>query len=154
MRGSRLPARAFAVVLAVLIVYVTGSGDDTYLWKYKPAESQVEAPRWDGLAEDEREELLDWFLSLPRTDFTQESALGYLERQGFRLTEVSGPLVLAEGESPRLVAFREGRSFALSLPAVDAPLFPGLYWTSGFGNAWTVILPGGTTTTYWVDREL
>lgn len=153
MIGSRLPARAFAAILAVLVVYVTGEGDDTYLWNYKPADSESQAP-WDGALAEEREGVLKWFLSLPRTDFSEESALGYLERQGFRLTEISGPIVLDEGESPRLVAFREGRSYALSLPAVEAPLFPGLYWTSGFGTAWTVIEPGGTTTTYWVDREL
>jgi hypothetical protein len=153
MRGYPLAANVFAALLAMLFTYVTGAGgDESHAPSAACLQLLADLAGSDHSVE-ERERLSRLVLAMPRQQYLERSAVSFMERQGYKQTEIMGPMALDELGSTRLLAFRDGKTYALSLPAIDAPLFPGLYWSLGLGSAWTVIKPNGETTTYWVDRE-
>ena len=153
MQQSGPLTKSFATVLAVLFAYVTGSGGERT--GAPPASAQSWADACFGeFSQGERQAVAKYCLGLPRCDYLERSASAYVAHEGFKTTEIMGPLSLAEGDPPKLLARRDGKIYVLALPTIDVPLDPGLYWTEGIGSAWTVILPEGKTTTYWVEREL
>lgn len=153
MYKSNLAAKLFAALWAILFTYVASSGGEATSGVQSNAELLAQIS-WGDLALPEREELLTLFLSLPRGEYLEGSAYQFMLRLGYSITEVMGPIRLEGEEDPLLVAFREGKAYAVSIPAVGAPLHPGVYWTQGMGAAWTVIQPDGAMVTYWVDHQL
>jgi hypothetical protein len=153
MKRSRLLANAMAAVFALVFVYATSTDGQESSGVSQQCLPYIGAA-WEELPVEGRAALLREFLALPREHFLERSAVAYVESEGFIPTEIMGPVMLDPDKGEELVAFREGVTYALDLPHVNAPVFPGLYWTSGRGKAWTVLLPDGETETYWVDREL
>ena len=153
MKNLRLLTNCWAAVLCLIFVYATSTDGQETSEPTGECLSYV-GIGWDELSPEVRSGLLKEILALPRVDHLSESAMAYVEEKDFAPTEIMGPVRLEPDGRELLVALREGRTYALDLPAVGAPLHPGLYWTSGFGIAWTVVLPEGETATYWVNREL
>jgi len=154
MKYSRLSANILAAVFCFLFVYATSSdGQETNT----PTDDCLPyvAACWDGLDPDVRSAVLREFLSLPRVDFLARSAMAYVEEEeDFQPTEIMGPVRLTPDGPEQLVAFRGGNTYALDLPNIGASVHPGLYWTSGFGTVWKVLLPDGDEETLWVRQEL
>lgn len=153
MRNLRLLTNMWAGVLCLIFLYATSSDGQETAKPAAPCLSYV-GVGWNELAPEVRVGLIKEVLALPRTDHLSESAMAYVEGEDFVPTEIMGPVQLEPDGRELLVAFREGKAYALDLPAIGAPVHPGLYWTSGFGTTWTVVLPDGEKATYWMNREL
>ncbi|MBD3401855.1 hypothetical protein GF420_03090 [candidate division GN15 bacterium] len=85
--------------------------------------------------------------------YTGESAVRYLEKEGWRRVRVLGAVRESDiGSDRNLIAFHDYSLYSLDATVKPYLLEPGVYWANISGSTWVVIYPEGDEVRFWAKE--
>lgn len=158
MRISKPQITSVIVLLVVVVVaaYVSRAGDQTTGLESAVGSDIYEACGLNKLSPDEAGQLFDFLRTRPCYSFLQESAVNFLDAEGYRRVLLIGYGqfdLLGYGTTEEyLIAHHAGKQYILDPPLSAEPVTPGLYWAKETGSRWNIVLPSGKDEDYWVKQ--
>lgn len=107
------------------------------------------------LSAEEQHELMGLMASVPHYSYLEESAIRFLEQDGWDRIELFGYQNLDPGNRgfPKLylIAFRKSDINILEPSLLADTLSPGQYWAkvSASGSTWSILSPSGKKIDFW-----
>ena len=158
MRISR-PQLTSAIILFVVIIaaaYVTRAGEEATGLQSALGADIYNACGLNKLSPDEAAQLFNFMQSRPCYSFLQESAVNFLDANGYSRVNVIGygqfDLLGYGNTDEYLIAHHAGKQYILDPPLSAEPLAAGLYWAKETGSRWNIILPSGKDEDYWIKK--
>ncbi len=137
----------------VTIVIATDTVDRQSPLRAAFGERRYSAGGLNKLSAEEQHELMGLWASVPRYSFLEESALRFMEQEGWDRIELFGYQTLDPGSRgfPKeyLIVFRKSDMNVLEPPLMADTLAPGQYWAKVSGSTWTVLSPSGKKIDFW-----
>ncbi len=153
--GKNRIATLFAVVVALLITaYALNAQDKRKALFSALGQDQYVSCGLDKLDYDEQNRLFEVISAGPVESHLRESAIRYMEEQGWQRTRVVGALATNDAFNTKyLLAVREYELFTLDPSATTNLVDPGVYWFKISGSTWTLLYPDGTEGRFW-EKDL
>jgi hypothetical protein len=141
---------ALVVVAAIAVVlvatYVSRAGEESNPLRASIGSDQYDSCGLNKLSGEEAKQLFRFMHRGGSYSFLEESAIRYMEKEGWRRIEVVGAQFDAGSATPRkrLIVLDRYDMFTLEpWSGGDLP-YPGLYWAKKSLSSWNMMYPDGT----------
>jgi|GEM_PF-1436145 hypothetical protein len=146
------------ILLAIFALLVALAVSADKIQRDSPLRAAFGDSRYDAcglgkLSAEEQQELIGLMATAPRYSYLEESAIRFLEQEGWDRIELFGYQNMSPaGQSfPKkyLITFRKSEIKILEPSLLADTLSPGQYWVKVSGSTWSILSPSGKKIDFW-----